>query len=176
MPWSVTRLDSKSKQILSESAFAYFFSLQTSLAVLNPECNQNETSFFCLFTLIFLIPSLKVCCTSQLAVNWSMDNIWDTRLSKYPMVRKARLKPTWWPQGLSASKVHQQWIGEGEWDWTMSQSSEPDAEVCSLETPCPAKAASHVQASSWTLVTSVGSWHQPLRPHMTTCIRPDLSI
>lgn len=145
------------------------------LAVLNPECHWNEASFFFwLFTLIFLIPCLKVCCTSQQDV---MGNTWDTRLSKYPMVRKARLKPTWRPQGLAASKVHQQWMwmGEGEWDWTMSQSSEPDAEGCYLETSCPAKETSRVQASSWTLVVSVGSWHQPLRPHMAICIRPDLS-
>lgn len=129
--------------------------------------------FFGLFTLIFLIPCLKVCCTSQQDVN--MGNTWDTRLPKYPMVRKSRLKPTWWPQGLAASKVPQLWMGEGEWVWTMSQSSEPDAEGCYLETSCPAKEASQVQASSWTLVVSVGSWHQPLRPHMAICIRPDLS-
>lgn len=69
--------------------------------------------FFCLFTLILLIPSLKVCCTSQLAVNWSMDNTWDTRLSKHPRVRRTRLNPTWWSQRLAASKVLLVVNGEG---------------------------------------------------------------
>ena len=94
------------------------------------------------------MPSHEVCCTSQLAINRSVGNTWDTRLSKHPTARRARLKPTWWPQGLAAPKAYRQWMGEGEWVWTMLQSSEPSAGGCYLGTSCPAKGASHAHASS----------------------------
>lgn len=100
------------------------------------------------------MPSHKVCCTSQLAVNCSVGNTWDTRLSKHPMPRRARLKPIAHPQGLAAPKAYKQWMGEGEWVWTMLQSFEPNAEGCYLGTSCPAKGASHVHASSPALTIS----------------------
>lgn len=121
---------------------------------------------FFLFTLIFLIPSHQVCCSSQLAVNRGTDNTWDVRLSKHPTARRARLKPTWWPQGLAAPEAYGQWMGEAEWVWTVLQSPQPNAGGCYLGTSCPAQGASHTHTSSPPPVISASSWHQPFGPHM----------
>lgn len=154
MPWSMMRVDSKSKWIQSNSTFACVLASRRPWQyLLNPECNRNESSFFPFyFQISDPIPQGLLYLTTSCQPGCGQQHGYKSKVKAQLMAPRAG--SSWKLQAVKRRVRVDLYHTVKPWSqcWRTSY----------LGISCPAKGSPHVNISSPALVIPAGRRHKPV--------------